>query len=204
MNTVFLMAAILMMAAVLGFGVSKARAGMTGGRPGRLDASRIKTMSREEIVKMLDRIEVSTEPEQVMGAMCYEPMALPDVMEYVCPVCGQKTVYSDETTWMMYEIEASRAVFEQLEEVSRLDLELDETSFCSFCRPGETDHRVELHVTWDDGSTYSARVGTEDLRMLLGFLGGSLSYVTGNDAEIPIRPHLDRIEELLGVDGSEE
>jgi hypothetical protein len=161
-------------------------------------------MSRDEIVKMLDRVEASAEPEQVMGAMCYEPMALPDVMEYICPVCGQKTVYSDETTWMMYEIEASRQVFDQIRDVSRLDLALDETSFCSFCRPGETDHRIELLVTWDDGSASTSRVGTEDLRMLLGFLEGRLSYVTANDAEIPIRPSLERIEELLGVEGTEE
>lgn len=181
-------------------GASSAR---KAGREGRITAGKAGSMDRDEIYRMLARVEKMDEPELVMGAMCYEPVAMPAVAEYVCPVCGGKTVYgtSDDAFYTISGLFETRALFTQLDSVSTLDMLLDESSLCSACRSGSTaDPALVLSVTWDDGRTHSSPVTAEDLRMLLGFMSGRLDYESLNDGTYPLKQNLDRIREILGLD----
>ncbi len=173
------------------------------GREGRITAGKAGSMDRDAIYRMLSRVEKMEEPELVMGAMCYEPVAMPAVAEYLCPVCGEKTVYdtSDDAFYTITGLFETRALFAVLDSVSTLDMALDESSLCSACRSDSTtEPALVLRVTWDDGRTHSSPVTAEDLRMLTGFMSGRLDYVSVNDGTFPLRQNLDRIREILGMD----
>ncbi|MCK5132026.1 MAG: hypothetical protein KAR40_07740 [Candidatus Sabulitectum sp.] len=50
------------------------------------------TLSVAQVNFLLARLESEEPPTQTMGVMCYEAMILPSVAEYICPVCGDKTL----------------------------------------------------------------------------------------------------------------
>lgn len=173
------------------------------GRDGRITAGKAGSIGRDEIYRMLSRVEKMEEPELVMGAMCYEPVAMPAVTEYLCPVCCEKTVYdmSDDAFYTINGLYETRALFGTLDSVSTLDMALDETSLCSACRSDSSAvPGLLLRVTWADGRTCASPVTAEDLRMLIGFMSGRLDYETVNEGTLPLRQNLDRIRGILGMD----
>lgn len=170
------------------------------------DSRGILEADEKELAAMLARVEAVEEPEPVMGAMCYEPVAMPQVAEYVCPVCGEKTVYDGSQARLVeYELPEARRIMSEMTEVTDLDLALDESPFCAACVP-ETDSLpgMILRVRYDGGSEVSNVVTVTDLRMLRGFLRGRLYYLTFNDAQRPLKPHVPRLRELLGLPGEEQ
>ncbi len=171
-----------------------------------ITAGKIGSMSRDQVLTLLSEVEKSKEPVPVMGAMCYEPVAVPNVMEYVCPECGGKTLYELYDDY--YELEAvaeGRVLFAELQGLTSLSMSLDESSYCDFCRADSvSDPAMILTVTWDDGSTHSSGVGVEDLRMLIGLFSRSLEYSTWNEGTLPLRPSIDRLCEILGLEPPEE
>jgi hypothetical protein len=132
--------------------------------------------------------------------MCYEAMAYPAVAEYVCPVCGEKTVYDDGNTgFIEWELQGARRLAESIDQLTAFDVILDETVFCGFCTPDlEGEPYLMLRVRSDSVETVN-RVGLTDLRMLASFLEGRLYYLTSNDAQMPLQEHADRLRELLGM-----
>ena len=168
-----------------------------------ISARKLTSMSRDEVFRLLSRVEKLEEPELMMGAMCYEPVAIPYVLEYVCPECGEKTVYECDgsmTSQVLMDIATTRMLFQELDSLTQLDMTLDESSFCTFCRDDSvTEPALTLRVTWDDGSEHASSVFQEDLRMLIGLLSGRLDYSTSNDGTFPLKPQVERLRELLGV-----
>lgn len=177
----------------------------TSGKGSPVSAARIKAMSRREISRMLERVAREDEPEFVMGAMCYAVMAMPEVAEYVCPVCGEKTVYgAGQAATIQWELSTARAMVESIRSVTDLDAMLDESSFCSFCGPDSVTPGMRLVVTYQDGSVNTAEIRIDDLRMLSGLLSGELYYLTSNDSRSPLGPNLDRLASILGVEAPTE
>jgi hypothetical protein len=166
---------------------------------------RFKTMSRDEVLRMLDRLETSAQPPPLMGAMCYDQAAPPRVAEYTCPVCGEKTVYSDESAFYLEQtVTASRSLFAELGEASSLDMTMDESSYCSACRPDAGTQAIVLTVGWDDGTSSSSPVTPDDLRILLAFFEGRLSWTGSCDEEMPLAPMAGRIRSILGLEEREQ
>jgi hypothetical protein len=165
-----------------------------------IELSDIGSVSWEEVEILLDRLETKEPPEPVFGAMCYEAVAAPMVAEYLCPVCGEKTLYGEYNTWFIeFELQGCRRIFDEITGATELTIELDETRFCQACTPDEGDEpTLYLTLTLEDGTIISNRISELDLRMLEGFLKGRLFYYTSNDGEQPLKPHIDRIRELLG------
>ncbi|NLP04483.1 hypothetical protein GX411_00835 [Candidatus Fermentibacteria bacterium] len=194
------MVGVLVFAAVVISGITIGRAGKAGMESGkRPPVNRIKDMSWHEVERLLDRVAKEPAPESVMGAMCYAAMAVPDVSEYVCPVCGEKTLYaSDETFLVLREIPEARAQFALLQQVSELEMRLDETAFCSYCRSEGAAPRLVLEISYSDGPKVSSEITAQDLRYLVGLFGNGLTYSTWNDGLEPLKPHLERIMEILG------
>lgn len=201
----FIMQALAVVLAILlaasAFGAARILSRSPAGPPGgKLNAATLKSMSREQIEKLLSRIERSPEPEPTMGAMCYDMAGPPSVAEYICPVCGEKTLYSDDHTWLVaYELQSIRAMTEDAAARSGLEVTLDESQFCSFCTAGDEDPQLVLEVRYEDGARCSTEVGEFDIRLLSAFLSGGLSYVTETDGTEPLRPELDRLREILGI-----
>jgi len=163
--------------------------------------SDIGSVSYEEVDILLDRLETREPPEPVYGAMCYEAVAPPLVAEYLCPVCGEKTLYTDYDTWFIeYELQGCRRIFDEIAGASEMDIELDETLFCQVCTPDESEEpALVLTLTLEDGTVISNRVSEFDMRIFESFLKGRLFYVTSNDGEQPLKPYTGRIRELLGL-----
>jgi hypothetical protein len=181
-------------------GVLACRSGASGVVPTRLnpsgDTARIPD---SDLDSMLARLEREIAPEPTSGAMCYAPMALPDTAEYVCPVCGERTIYGwEQAYFLQFEIGQCRESVAALDSSDLLDAVLDESAFCSHCSPGIEQPSMRLTIRYPDGTEVVNEVTQQDLIVLEGFLSGELYYVGDRDSTEPLRPHLDRIRQLLG------
>ena len=156
-------------------------------------------MSKGEVKRLLATIERAQAPEPKMGAMCYRMALPPDRMEYVCPTCGEKTLYEKEVSWTwMHQLDACRRLFKELPKHDTMTL--DESSFCRKCQPGTNKPSLRLLIRFDDGTTnVVSPVWSEDLGLLRDFLGGKLAVKGAQDFETPLKSHLPRLRQLLGV-----
>ncbi|MDR0902934.1 MAG: LysM peptidoglycan-binding domain-containing protein [Opitutaceae bacterium] len=171
----------------------------------------ISGFSREKLREMLRRIENEPAPEQKMGAMCYAMAVPPDRAEYVCPSCGQKTLYagtknnrSPTVHLISRELTAMRRLASEIQKHTNA-VTLLEDEFCSHCRgpvlvPGVSDSpTARLRVRLDEKTETITRGVTEnDLRLLLGFFSGALDWKAFNDGTLPLKASLPRLRRLLG------
>lgn len=162
----------------------------------------LKGLSGAELDSMLLRLRTDKAPEPTLGAMCYD-MAVPaPVTEYICPVCGERTVY-EEWCWLLHELPRSRALFEVIEDSVDISVALDERLLCSHCAPTEGEARLVLVAIPAEGDTVRNDVSQTDLVMLLSFLQGNLTYEDDFGATLPLQPHADRLALLLGLEHAE-
>jgi hypothetical protein len=200
----YVIAAVILIGASSAYGLSRGRWGGPSKSPAagdHISYSDMGDLSIEEVNVLLARLESEEPPEPVMGAMCYAAMAIPATAEYVCPVCGEKTLYSGYVTELVeWELPAMRRMTESVDSLTEFRIFLDESQFCSFCSEEEhEDPLVLLRVVLEDGTETVNPVSITDLRMLESFLQGRLSYMTFNDSEQPLREHADRIRTLMGL-----
>jgi hypothetical protein len=204
MSPILILSAVLVGVAVL-FGVAGVGRSAAGEPAAQqpLTTRRVKSMSQDKIRELLGKIETRKAPEPKMGAMCYDMAAPPARAEYVCPTCGEKTLYVKEDAWnVQWTVESCRRQWLQLKGTTELSLALDESSYCSHCRPAAKKHEMGLIVTYADGAAHTNAPITEgDLRILQSFLKGELSFKTGNDGTMPLKAELPRLRQLLGVAG---
>ena len=181
-------------------GVLACRSGASGAVPTRQVPSGETTgMPESELDEMLARLERDSVPEPTMGAMCYSPMALPDSAEYVCQVCGERTLYGwEQAYFLQIEINQCREIAGIIDSSDLLDAVLDESAFCSHCSPGVEHPSMRLVVRYEDGSEVVNDVTLQDLMVLRGFLSGELYYTGERESTEPLRPQVDRIRQLLG------
>ncbi len=187
---------IILSAAGIAYGVGHARAQKTPANIVRWIES-----GRERLRVMLNRLEREPEPEFVMGAMCYEPIALPDRADYICPVCGERTIYGyADAENVQYFLPTMRRMTEEMAGNGFFELSLEET-YCSRCFPDEESSRgVRLVLVYAEGDTVRTSVTLNDLQILKGFIAGELSYTDNYDARRPLREHGDRLQAILGIE----
>ncbi len=193
-------------AAVAGIALTGAVAGTirtrsSGGSSMPLNADSIRKLSLDEINLLLARLENEEAPEVVQGAMCYRVAGPPSVAEYICPVCGEKTIYDDDQTgFIEFRLETARRLAESINTSTEFDVILDEALYCSHCSEASTENAcLILRVRTAEGEDISNTVSVTDLRMLDSFLKGELSWVTETDSRIPLRENADRMRRLLGL-----
>lgn len=169
-----------------------------------IQSQMVQALSMEEVDLLLAKLESEEPPDPVSGAMCYAPMAYPDSAEYICPLCGEKTVYSgSQITLVEWGLPGARRLGESINSSTEFNVVLDETLFCEFCCDSsdlDIDPALVLRVFHQDGSETVNTVSEFDLRMLFSFLQGRLFYMTSNDGQEPLRDHSDRIRQLLGIE----
>jgi DNA-directed RNA polymerase subunit RPC12/RpoP len=159
--------------------------------------------SKIDIDNLLKRVAEKPAPENLNpGAMCYAMMAPPDRAEYVCPACGTKTIHALnqlESSWdaPALSIKRYRTYIEQLNKLGLVS-KLDETYLCSACKK-EGVSGLFLDVTAKGRVVRNALQGDEDLRKLIGFVQGDLVWKGDRGCELPLKPELPRIKQLLGV-----
>jgi len=176
-------------------------------------------LTREQLDKLLETLAVNPAPEakKMPQALCYSPMPAPTRAEYVCPQCGEKTVYSwdakatkednaasYQTMLAVQKLQYHRAKLAKLKELG-LDASLDERAFCGVCKTadGFPDEKWALYlVVRLNDKTATTRLQHQDWDKLFAFLEGKDEWVTdsiGGSTE-PLKPELPRIRVLLGLD----
>jgi predicted RNA-binding Zn-ribbon protein involved in translation (DUF1610 family) len=155
---------------------------------------------RADMAQRLEQLAATDPPQGLptIGAMCYEPTALPASAEYVCPECGARTQYGvDEALVVKEELPACRR---EVKEIPVLRVRLDETTFCRKCSPKAKDPKLALLIRYR-GQSEPLRVegvGWDDLKLLREFLEGSDRHKGERDAETALVDHVGRLRVLLG------
>jgi hypothetical protein len=164
-------------------------------------ATAVQSMSRQELEKELLALERKKAPEPKMGAMCYDMAVNPARIEYVCPVCGEKTLYAEGPDWMVgVTVEETRRGFAKVNRLKKLAMNLDERNLCKKCRPNAKTRDLALTIRDADGSSNTvAAVSAADFDLLEAFLKGQSVLKTFNEGEEPLKSHLPRLRELLDV-----
>lgn len=197
---------LIFITCLIAFSVQGCRNSKSGGGSSSnttVTVQQVESMSRAQIEQMLQKLEKQRAPKRIINAMCYDIVAPPSEAEYVCPVCGQKTLYSgEEVNVIDREIESCRREFEQVYRASNLKMVLDESSFCAKCSPNATQHQLILNIWYSDGSTHSAPIRDQwDLRILRDFFRGRTAYEGAMKGDvIPLSNRIPRIRTLLGLD----
>jgi hypothetical protein len=166
--------------------------------------AKIAGLSRNDIGRALTKIERSPSPQATPGACCYAPIPQPLKAEYICPVCGRKTIHAGEQSYAVsYGIEECRRELIALKKVAGSAAALDESDFCRKCNPGAKNPALKLRLRFSDGSTRVVpTVTADDLRMLTAFFGGKLEWKGSNESANPLKVSLPRLRELLGTDAA--
>ncbi|MCK4999393.1 MAG: hypothetical protein KAS23_07655 [Anaerohalosphaera sp.] len=116
-----------------------------------------------------------------IGAMCYSVAVDLDREEYVCPVCGEKSLYllgidspdaaTETKRFSIAEIESCRMIIDEIEGVQ---IALDESQFCLKCGGGV--EKPQLGIIVKDGQTgkehRSWGVNVEDIVLIRDYLAG--------------------------------
>ena len=159
--------------------------------------------SRSDIMKRLKELAKSPAPKNLqMGAMCYEMASPPERVEYVCPVCGSKTLYpnpgnSEILYFIGLELVACR---QKAKKITKVKIVLDESQFCRKCKPDVKLPQLCLTIHYPDQTKHSVcKISEEDLDLISEFFAGSDKHKLDNDAEIPLKDYIKRLEELLGI-----
>jgi hypothetical protein len=169
-------------------------------------------LNRAQIVQRLKKLADNPLPKDLntQGAMCYEQAARPERADYVCPKCGERTLYTrpkidpDNSLWaadhvdtVLHALPCLRSYTKTLQGV---ELTLDESQFCKKCSPN-VKRPEEILAVRLAGEKEARRVywSCDDLRLLQIFLSGGDRVENDYGAEHPLKDDLDRLERILGV-----
>lgn len=151
----------------------------------------------EELIAKLDELAQQPAPEDLQpGAMCYSMAAPPDREEYICPACGERTLYATVGSCSkVCEVPAARDTARRL---SRYGVSIDETSFCKHCSPETKGPQIALLVRYADGEQHRVEdVARADLQLVEDFFAGHGIHEGGMGRQWPLKNQLKRLAQLL-------
>ncbi len=156
--------------------------------------------TKDEVKAMLEELaDKPVKKELNLGAMCYSPRPIPDSATYICPVCGEKTIY----TYSLAEFVQSE--LPRCRELSRRFtknlIHLDESQYCKKCTPNAANPPKLCLDVQLEGQAPVATCGVQswDLTILIAFFEGKSICKTFNDGEVAMKDQLPRVRTLLGI-----
>lgn len=170
-----------------------------------------KTLKRADIKQRLEALAKSKAPEiKQMSAMCYDTAGPPRTANYICPKCGEKTLYKLEDggkdtniCQKIFSIEGARHLAKS---VKNLSIELDESQFCRNCSPDVKSPQLNLIVKYEGDKEHRVNnISDEDMKLIYEFsLGLDIHTMMNSETmttdQSPIKNHIKRLSELLGVE----
>jgi hypothetical protein len=175
--------------------------------PPPVTVKRMTRASNEQVERMIDKLEARPAPEAKMGAMCYD-MVMPEaVTDYVCPMCGAKTLYplsEGEGETPLNDLESLREAEQEAQAAAQklgASIVLDEKQFCRQCDPElEGIPQAILVTRLPNGRMKRTEDFTlRDLWILRDFFEGKEVVVGSQDDEEPLKDQLPRLRELMLV-----
>lgn len=164
--------------------------------------------SKKQIDQKLKRLAETDPPKELsFGAMCYK-VAFENfnVFEYICPTCGEKTVYkrgkNNEESWIIENLEKNLNLCRSgIGKIKGINIKLDESLLCKHCSP-DTDSPslcLWVNISGQSDTTKVCNVNSKDIQILGEFLNDKLLHSGSRDEETPLVNNLARIKELLGM-----
>jgi len=158
-------------------------------------------LSRSEIAEKLKELKKKPLPKNLsIGAECYEIAQKPERVEYVCPVCGNKTLYTNSLNFDLVEqISYLRALSETLK---KYGITLEERALCKNCQKQVSEKSLCIMIPYqEDGQNIYRRceINETDLVLLKEFLSGKDIHQGFTDEETPLAEYIERLQVLLGV-----
>ncbi|MFH0896112.1 MAG: hypothetical protein V2A54_16895 [Bacteroidota bacterium] len=162
-------------------------------------------LTKTELIQKLKILSVTPIKSNLNeGAMCYKTAGPPRTIDYICPVCGHKTVYADDKTHFLYrDLDRCRL---RVKNIKGISATLDESQFCHKCsKEVVKDPALCLNIKIRDVSETHKTCGISDtdIDLLVEFLQGNTVHLSSTDSEIPLQNSISRIEELLGISPEE-
>jgi hypothetical protein len=159
-------------------------------------------LTREELREKMVKLAVKKVPDNLsQGAMCYKVAGPQSRAEYVCPVCGKKTLYTDDNGWFINgNLSECRRIAASLVEIN---CKLDESQFCKHCTPDlETEPQLCITTQYkgEEKINKVCSIDRHDMIILDEFLSGKAVHSSDQDYETPLKDELDRISRLLGIE----
>jgi hypothetical protein len=133
------------------------------------------------------------------GAMCYKVAGPPNRVEYVCPTCGVKTLYTETEAFRVHrDLPACRAT---INTVNCLDIKLNESQFCRKCSPNFEHPSIGIIIKYkgDPKEQIIWGISRTDLDLLAEFCQGKNIHSDNNDFESPLKNYMNRLQELLKI-----
>lgn len=158
-------------------------------------------VSKSVIYDRLVELSKSVTPTKLnQGAMCYEMSAPLNRYEYVCPKCGEKTLYTSDNSLAetTSEIENYR---QSVSRMNNLDITLDESQFCKKCCPDITNPALYINIKYaDDPQVHKICCVTQtDFVLMYEFLCGSKVHRLFNETEVPLKDYINRLQTLFDI-----
>jgi len=201
---------VIIFALLLGFSGARGETKTGTAKNSSSGVAATKSFKRGDIQRRLINLSKNTAPtELATGAMCYRPAMPPKKADYNCPKCGEKTLYNLETAEdRNLEAKAIGAVEVDIPNCRRtiklikgIDVSLDESQFCKKCSPDVKTPKLVLTINYEDGKKHRVEdVTNDDLVLISEFLSGSDKHKDSGDVETPLKDHIKRLSELLGVE----
>lgn len=155
---------------------------------------------RSAIKEKLEALANSPAPNELKpGAMCYAAMLERDSAEYVCPKCGERTLYTESQGWFVHrDLPVCRTLTDS---IPAINLKLDESQYCKKCSPNiEIPQLCIAYKLADDANErHMCGINPYDLQIMKEFMQGKDKHITDNDGEVPLKDFLPRLQELFGI-----
>lgn len=155
---------------------------------------------RSAIKEKLEALANSPAPTELNpGAMCYAAMQERDSLEYICPKCGERTLYTEGLGWFVRrDLPLCRSLADS---ISAINIQLDESQYCKKCSP---DIKTpQLCMTYkladDENETHKCGISQYDLQIMKEFMQGKIKHKDSQDGETPLKDFLPRLQELFGI-----
>ncbi len=146
------------------------------------------------------------------GAMCYAVVAVPQYAQYVCPKCGEKTIYPSELNKdsAIDSAENQRTIFlvhydmdecrRMVREIHGISIELDESQFCRHCSPDiQTPQLIAVIRFPGEPKEYRyAGITRAHLYQLKEFLNKENNCIDSTANEFKSEDCLEQIDAILG------
>jgi hypothetical protein len=155
--------------------------------------------SRKEIKEKLRKLSETEVPiDLTPGAMCYKMAGSPERAEYICPVCGTKTLYTINTEAITHEIPSCRFLVSDLKSIN---IKLDESQFCKKCNPKTKNPELCIEIKYNDESEKhkTCNISSFDLQLVHEFLKGKTTHLGETGGETPLKDYMERIKTVLDI-----
>jgi hypothetical protein len=190
-NIIFI--AVIFILAVAGFSGYSFAKGNSDYTPDKINLAN----ALEELGKIpVEQLSINNKPDEPLGAMCYKMAAPLDRIEYICPVCGERTLYNSyfDDIDNLYDYHAL------VKQITKIEVKLDESQFCKKCSKNITEPHFCLLVKYGKNKDFhkTCDINRDDINLLYEFSEGKKEH-TIYDKSYPIMNYKARLEELLGV-----